>query len=263
MLRSRLAPSARITTYVALGLLSSLSSCVYPRKATPLTVVMHSPVDRATQPENLWQLQIVDAEIPRQTRTGQSWDDDGGAPDVYFVLAIKGRERWRVEAIPDSATPRFPNPSPNLEFDRLGRVRLELWDKDGMSADPIGSYEGKVLSEAFIDADTTVSLNSGATVTLRLRRPEPRAGTGIAEYELRPSGILVRAVVPNSPASRAKLRDGDRILAIDGKAVSGMSQEATDSAIALASQKQSELVVERDEKKRTLKLDNGYVWPAQ
>jgi hypothetical protein len=42
-----------------------------------------------------------------------------------------------------------------------------------------------------------------------------------------------------------------------------MSQETAESALALASQKQSQLVVQRDEAKRTLKLDNGYVWTAQ
>jgi membrane-associated protease RseP (regulator of RpoE activity) len=179
------------------------------------------------------------------------------------VLVIKGQERWRTEVIPDSLTPQFPNPSPNLSFDRSGRVRVELWDKDGMSADPVGIYEGKALSEVFLEAETTISLNSGASVTLRLRRPEPRAGTGIADYELRPSGALVRAVLPNSPAARAKLREDDRIVSIDGKSVGSMSQETADSALALASQKQSQLVVQRDQAKRTLKLDNGYVWPAQ
>jgi hypothetical protein len=243
--------------------LSLAAGCAYPTRATPLTTVMHAPVDRSTQPENLWQLQIVDAEIPPQTRTGQSWDDDGGGPDVYFVLAIKGDERWRTEVIEDSRRPKFPNPSPNLGFDRSARVRLELWDRDGVGADPIGIYEGRALSEVFIDSDTTVTLDGGATVTLRLRKPEPRAGTGIAEYELRPSALVVRAVLPNSPAARGGLRDGDRIVAIDGKAVSGMSEAAADSALALASQRASQLTVERDGKKRTIKLDSGFVWPAQ
>jgi PDZ domain len=256
-------PRFVVSAWLTICALSCAAGCVYPRRATPLTTVMHSPVDRSTQPENLWQLQIVEAEIPRQTRTGQYWDDDDGPPDVYFVLAIKGSERWRTEAILDSFTPKFSNPSPNLSFDRNARVRLELWDKDGMSADPIGIYEGKALSDVFLDADTTISLNGGATITLRLRKPEPRAGTGIAEYELRPSGAVVRLLVPNSPASRAGLRDGDRIVAIDGKPLANLSAEAADSALALAAQKKSELAIQRGETKHKVKLDGGYVWPAQ
>jgi membrane-associated protease RseP (regulator of RpoE activity) len=243
--------------------LAPLSSCAYPRRATPLTTVMHAPVDRSTQPEGLWQVQLVGAEVPPQTRTGQSWDDERGLPDVYFVLVIKDRERWRTEVIEDSLKPHFPNPSPNLFFDRNAKIRLELWDKDGMSADPIGIYQGKVLSDVFIDADTTITLEGGATVTLRLRKPEPRAGTGIAEYELRPSAVLVRAVLPNSPAARAGLRADERIVSIDGKAISSLSEAAADSALALASQRKSALVVQHGEQKRTIKLDDGYVWPAQ
>jgi S1-C subfamily serine protease len=132
-----------------------------------------------------------------------------------------------------------------------------------MSADPIGIYEGKALSDVFIDADNTITLDGGATITLRLQKPEPRAGTGIAEYELRPNAVMVRSVLPNSPASRAGLRDGDRILSIDGKAISRLSEAVADSALALASQKESKLVIQRGEQKRTLKLDKGYVWPAQ
>lgn len=240
-----------------------VTGCVYPRRATPLTTVMHAPVDRSTQPENLWQLQLLDAEIPRETRTGQSWDDDKTGPDAYFVLVIKGRERWRTEVIPDNFAPKFPSPSPNLEFDRNARVRLELWDKDGMSADPIGIYEGRALSELFIDTESTITLSGGATIRLRLRKPEPRAGTGIGEYELRPSGALVRSVLPNSPASRAGLKPDDRIVAIDGKKLGNLAQQAADSALALASQNKSELSIERGETKKKLKLDNGYVWPAQ
>jgi len=263
MLRPRFLLCGRVLGGLFSCALSLLPGCAYPTRATPLTAVMHSPVDRSTQPDNLWQLQVVDAQIPRQTRTGQSWDDEGGGPDVYFVLAIKGEERWRTDVREDDFRPKFPNPSPNLRFDRSARVRIELWDRDGVGADPIGIYEGKVLSEVFIDADSTVTLDGGATVTLRLRKPEPRAGTGIAEYELRPSALVVRAVLPNSPAARGGLRDGDRIVAIDGKAIAGLSEAAADSALALASQRASKLTAERDGKRRTVQLDKGYVWPAQ
>lgn len=256
-------PRFVVPAWLTLCAFSCVAGCVYPRRATPLTTVMHAPVNRSTQPDNLWQLQVVDAEIPRETRTGQSWDDDKTGPDAYFVLVIKDRERWRSEVIPNNFSPKFPSPSPNLSFDRNARVRLELWDKDGMSADPIGIYEGRALSELLLDTESTITLSGGARITLRLRKPEPRAGTGIGEYELRPSGALVRTIVPNSPASRAGLAPDDRIVAVDGKKLAGLSEQAADSALALASQNKSELSIERDKTKKKIKLDDGYVWPAQ
>lgn len=249
--------------------LSCAAGCVYPRHATPVLTVMQPQIDRATQPENLWQLQIVGVDIPRQKRTGLSWDDDGGLPDPYLLIRIKGVERWRTDAAEDTFEPQF-GASPNLAFDRSQRLRMEVWDKDGMASDPIGMYEGRFLSETILDAETTIKLDSGASVTLRLRKPEPKQGVGI-EYELRPSAAVILAVSQHSPAWRARLAPNDRVVAIDGKAITSLAPEEIESALALAAQNQSELSVERELKTKTktitnklkLKLDNGYIWPAQ
>jgi S1-C subfamily serine protease len=131
-----------------------------------------------------------------------------------------------------------------------------------MGADPIGMYEGRAFSESILGSETTIKLDSGASLTLRLSQPEPKQGVGIVEYELRPSSVLVLAIAPNSPAARARLASGDRILTIDGKAVASLGSQETESALALAAQKESELRVARDKAERTVKIDNGYVWPA-
>lgn len=254
MLRPRLTLCA-----IALG---CAAGCVYPRHSTPLVTVMQAPVDRATQPEDLWRLSVVSVEVPRQKRTGLSWDEDGNGPDPYLVLRIQDREAWRTDVIKDSFAPVFPPPSSNLAFERTARLRFELWDNDGVGSDPIGMYEGRAFSESILGAETTIKLDSGASVTLRLDKPEPKQGVGIAEYELRPSAVVVRSITPNSPASRAKLKPDDRILAIDGKAISALGGQKTESALALAAQNQSELRVQRGKSELKLKLDNGYVWPA-
>jgi len=178
------------------------------------------------------------------------------------VLRIKDQERWRSVAVHDSFDPKFSQMPSNLAFDRSTRLRVELWDDDGVGADPIGMYEGRAFSESILGSDTTIKLDSGATLTLRLALPEPKQGLGLVEYELRPNAVLVRAVAANSPAARAKLREGDRIVAIDGKALSAFEPQEAESALALAAQKQSELRILRGETKSTVKLDNGYIWPA-
>jgi hypothetical protein len=242
--------------------LACASGCVFPRGSTPLLSVMQTPVDRATQPEDLWQLTVVSADVPQQKRTGTSWDDDGGKPDPYVVVRIRGVERWRSDSSDDTFEPTFSQPPTNFAFARDARVRFELWDDDGMGADPIGIYEGRVFAESVIGSDTTLKLDSGANLTLRLDKPVPKQGLGLAEYELRPSAVTILAVVPNSPASRAKLKPGDRIIAIDGKPLSKLEQQEAESALALASQHQSTLLVAREKREHTVKLDNGYIWPS-
>jgi hypothetical protein len=242
--------------------LGCATGCVFPRNATPLLSVMHSPVDRATQPPDLWQLTVVSADVPRQKRTGTSWDDDGGKPDPYVLVRIRGVERWRSTSSDDTFEPSFSQPPTNFAFAQDARVRFELWDDDGMGSDPIGMYEGRVFAESIVGSDTTIKLDSGANLTLRLDKPAPKQGLGLAEYELRPSAAVVLAVVPNSPAARAKLKPGDRIIAIDGKPLKQFEQQEAESALALASQHQSTLLVARDKREHTVKLDNGYIWPS-
>ena len=244
---------------VALG---AAAGCVYPRKATPLLSVMHAPIDRATQPKNLWRLSVVSADIPAHKRSGMSWDDDGGKPDPYLVLRIQDRERWHSSPVDDSLEPQFSQPPSNLGFARDARLRFELWDSDGMSADPIGIYEGRAFAESIHGSDTTIKLDSGASLTLRLDPPEPKQGVGLAEYELRPRAVLVRMVTPNSPAARAQIRPGDQITAIDGKTLDKLAAQEVESALALASQHQSELRLVRGKSEIKVKLDNGYIWPS-
>lgn len=257
MLRSRL--------FLGTALLCAVS-CVYPRRSTPLTdVAAQAPIDRATQPENLWQLQLLSAEIPEEKRGGLSWDDDRGAPDVYFVLLAQDQQIWKSAVIEDSESPtKFgPEHAVNLSFDRNARLGLQLWDEDSVGADPIGVYRGRALAEAALDSPVVVKLDSGASVTLKVAQPKPMLGTGLAEYEIRPGALYVIAVLPNSPAARAGLERGDRIVAIEGKSVKSLGKEGAASALSLAAQNESELTIERNKSTRKVKLDKGYVWAGQ
>jgi PDZ domain/C2 domain len=250
------------------GLLFSLSltwlvGCVYPRRQTTLTeVAPKTPIDRATQPANLWQLQLLSAEIPDETRAGLSWDDERGAPDVYFVLLAKDQQIWKSAVVENSRSPTQFDPdwAVNLTFDRNARLGLQLWDEDSVGADPIGVYQGRALAAAALDSPILVKLDSGASVTLRVAEPKPMLGTGVFEYEIRPGALYVIEVLPNSPAARGGLERGDRITAIDGKSIKSLGNEGATSALSLAAQKESELTVERNKIQRKVKLDKGFVW---
>jgi membrane-associated protease RseP (regulator of RpoE activity) len=212
-------------------------------------------------PSDLWHLVLVDAEMPQRQRSGLAWDQDGTGPDAFLRLVIEGRKVWESESVEDQTHPRWnASPPNNLAFDRTVKVRIELWDSDGVTSDPIGIYEGRALADAIIGADTIIKLEGGATLTLRLEPPLPHVGTGVGLYELRRDALFVLDVLPNSPASRAGMRVGDRITAIDGRTIDELGAKRAESALSMAAQQGSELTLERAGKFERVSLDKGYVW---
>lgn len=258
-----LAAMFRTASLLALALLSS-SGCAYPRRTTPLSPLPADVVRPEQRPSDMWQIVLVEADIPARQRSGLTWDDDDGdPPDPFVRILIRDREVWQGPTAENQGHPRWSaSPERNLAFDRSERVRVELWDSDGLSSDPIGMYEGRALASAIIGADTIIKLEGGATVTVRLEYPNPHAGTGIAQYEVRKTTLVILEVMPNSPASRAGLVAGDRITAIDDRMIDELGGHRAESALAMAVQNQSELTVENAGKFRRVKLDQGYIWIA-
>jgi hypothetical protein len=246
----------------SVGVLASvlLLGCAYPRRSTPLSAVSEDMAKTVSAPANLWRLVLVRADIPPHQRSGLAWDDDGG-PDPYLKVVVDGRELWQSPVIPNNIHPQFDaSPPKNFAFNPDTRVRLELWDKDGVSGDPIGIYEGRGLGQAILGAPTTLKLEGGATVTVKVDRPIPHYGSGIASYEVRKRALLVLKVVANSPAARAGLKAGDHITAIGGKLIDDLPGGQAESALTQAGQTGAELTVEKDGKYKGIKLDDGYVW---
>jgi len=86
------------------------------------------------------------------------------------------------------------------------------------------------------------SLSSGQNPSIRTvilhKRPD-HSGFGVYIGEDDPSGLYIVTVERNSPASDANIQPGDRVLAVNGQAVSSMPRNPKETLIQAASNAQS------------------------
>ncbi len=148
------------------------------------------------------------------------------------------------------------------KFRATGALRFEVWDDDTVGADPVGIFRHGGLPEtAMPGVDARILLEGGSYLTIRADNPRPHRGVGIDEYEVRPDELVVVRVVPNSPASRADLVAGDRIVAIGDQRVSALTDAQAASALSMAQTRRRALtVIGANGRERQVELDQGFVW---
>ncbi|MFO0557070.1 MAG: PDZ domain-containing protein [Polyangiales bacterium] len=220
---------------VALCLLSSSGvvgcAAVFPQYTTSardIPAALREQGGFTPPPDTLHHLGMVSAECPRLTRDGRPWDGDG-APDLYVVFLRNGEEVFRSRTVNNSFTPTWSLPTDAIDlFVRNSDVfRVELRDDDGplAPADFVGMTEVRdgVPSEARDSSQWTLRLEGGATVVLSSHPPEPRIGMGVT-FEYRIDYVSLVSVAEAGPANTAGLRAGDRVVRINGTAVSAMSE---------------------------------------
>lgn len=239
------------------------TGCIYPRRGTSLTPVTHSDPATLLAPADVWQLTIVDAQIAPRKRGDLPWDDGGGAPDA-FVRFYRGETLlFETPVVEDSLQPRFEATLPrNVHLPPGVPLRIELWDRDMVGADPIGQVRTRGLPQnALPDADARLLLEGGSYVTIRISAPRPHRGVGIEEYEVRPDSLVITRVTEHSPASRARLQAGDAIIAIGDVRVADMDDAQAASALSMAAHRETALTVRAaDGSERTVELDRDFVW---
>ncbi len=164
----------------------------------------------------------------------------------------------------DELRPTFDVVTENLSLPATEDIRIELWDRDPGMPEPIGTWRGRGLPRtALPGADSNLPLEGGAQLLFRVVAAEPLRGTGIEEYEVHGSALVILSMIERSPAGRAGVRVGDRVTAIDGKTVSELG-DAASGALSMASSRRSSLtVVHSDGSEETVELDGGYAWRAR
>lgn len=240
------------------------ASCAYPRRTTSLSPAA-TGATVVEYPPHVWRLEIVDASIPPRQRSGLPWDgDEDSLPDPYVRVSRGDVLLFESEPLLDVTQPEFHVLVPgNLWIPDDQRLQIELWDRDGGldGDDPIGVWRNRGLpANAVPDGDLRVRLDSGAMLTIRIKHPQPHRGLGVTLYEARGDSLRVLEVVPDSPAGRAGIAEGDAIVAIGGTPVASLGETAAATELSLASDRGTQLTVEREGLSRDVVPDNGFVW---
>jgi PDZ domain/C2 domain len=236
-------------------------ACAFPRRTT----LMH-PAPQSTQPldppDNLWSIRFVDAQLPERKGGGLAWDNDGTGPDPFVRLYINGRKIWESPVQHDTRHPQWNVTLPrNIEVPREAAFRIELWDEDTASDDPAGVLVRSGLPDtALPGALAHLSLDNEGIVTVVVSDPHAYRGLGI-EYEQHSDALVVLAVERYSPAARAGIKVGERIVAIDASRVDTLSGARAESELSLSADRGGTLKVANAKgKEREVTLDRQNLW---
>jgi hypothetical protein len=239
----------------------SISGCAYPRRTTLVHAAPASaePVDT---PSGLWSIRLVEAQLPETKGGGLPWDSDGTGPDPYIRVVIDNRVVWESPVQQNTLNPQWNVTLPrSVRVPAGSKLRLELWDEDTASADPAGTFAHQGLpANALPNAKARLGLDNLGTVTITISAAKPWKGLGVT-YEQHSDSLVVLSVEPFSPAARAGISVGDRVVAIGETRVEQLTAARAASDLSLAIDRGSALTVaDQQGKEREVNLDRGYLW---
>ncbi|MET0389148.1 MAG: PDZ domain-containing protein [Polyangiales bacterium] len=257
---------AACSTFGVLGLLSgvlgSSSGCAYPRRST-LAHPAPPSADPTDAPNNLWSIHFVDANLPETKGGGLPWDSDGTDPDPYLRLVIDRRVVWESPVQENTRHPQWNVTLPrNIFVPARASFRIEIWDQDTASADPAGAIVSFGLPEtALPNALAHLALDNTGTVTVTVAAPHASRGLGL-EFEQHSDALYVLSIEQFSPAARAGLKVGERVVAIGDTRVESVSAARAASDLSLSVDRGATLKVTdaSGHAEREVTLDRNYLW---
>jgi hypothetical protein len=248
-----------------LAALTPMVACaaVYPELGTPLRPASDAKPLDPPPPDELVYLEFKTAVIPATTRDGRKWDALGGdRPDPFAKLLLDDKELIRTPVQSNTLNPNWPDQArANYAIARRSEIIVQLWDNNALHDRPICHRRIEQLHEQRQHGQIEVQCESGARVTLVVRPARARLGLGF-HYELRTNEVRVTRTVQHSPAARAGLRSGDRIVKIQGKDVAQMEDGEAKSLINVHSRTGLRLRVSHpDGKVDDVTLAEGPIYP--
>ncbi|MDH5671326.1 MAG: hypothetical protein OEZ06_04205 [Myxococcales bacterium] len=246
-------------TVAALG-----AGCAYQRHTTSLSPANNARIQSSDRPSDLYSFRLIEATGAAVNPSGLPWDDDDTPPDPFVRLYIGDQLVWESEVAEDQSHPTWNATVPkNLVVGSGKSFRLELWDHDSaMGHDPMGSIERNGLPSSMLPgAIARLQLDSKSTVTVLLDDPVPHRGVGLT-VEIHSEALHVLGVEPYSPAARAGIKVGERIVGIGPDRVAHLDDKDCASRLSLAADRRHALAVTdaKGGNERQVELDRGYVW---
>ncbi|HEX2676549.1 MAG TPA: PDZ domain-containing protein [Polyangiales bacterium] len=240
-----------------------LTGCAYPRRETIMHAAPPNLVKADDRPKQMYTIRVLDAEIPEAKAGGLPWDSDGTEPDPFVRIYVGNRKIWESPVQMNTRKPSWNITLPrNVEIPDNTPFRLEIWDRDtAVSEDPAGRIERDGLPEtALPDAIARLTLDNLGTLSIVASAPHAQQGVGL-RFEVRPDALVVLDVERYSPAFRAGILKGDRIVAIGPQRVSELSGGEAASDLSLANDKGSTLTIaDQKGQERQVTLDKGFIW---
>jgi hypothetical protein len=221
---------------LALGALPSLAGCpaVYPELGTRTRTLPAGQALDPPPPEDLHWLKFLSGRIPKRTRDGRPWQENGLASS-YAKLFANNKEVLKSHAQDDTFTPTWPeSPHGNYRILPTDRIRIELWDAHAINDKPIGVRELGPASELHVsEGKVTVEFEEGiasaAEVVFAFEPAHAVSGLGLW-YELRTNDCAITRKLEGSPADRAGLLPGDEVVRLGGKDVKTLTPDDIRSA---------------------------------
>lgn len=236
-------------------------SAVYPEASTAIRAVPDHATLEPPPPDDLFFIYFEKAAIPAKTQGGLAWD--GGAPDPFAVLTVGGVEVLKTPVESKTREPKWEDQKKeNHRISVAQPIYVDLWDSNPVRNHPICHVLVKNLEAMRDGADKELWCDSGARIWLHVEPARAVFGVGLY-YETRGSdGVRVTRVAGGSPAARAGLAAGDRILAIQGKKVAEMDSLTVRSMMNQHARSGLELDVWfANGKRHIVKLKEGPIYP--
>lgn len=249
-----------LATGIGLFLITGCAA-VYPEMKTAIREPEPGAELEPEPANDLYYLFFEGASIPPKTQGGQKWP--GGAPDPFAKLIVNDVEILETPVESRTRAPTWAKQDKkNYRIQSDSMIYVEVWDDNTMTNHPICRARVRDIEAIRDGGNNEIWCDSGARVRLHVEHARGLLGLGLY-YETRGAdGVRVTRVLQGSPAERAGLGPGDRILAIQGEKVSSMDALKVRSMMNLHSRAGLELDVWfQGGKRHLISLKEGAIYP--